>query len=262
MPTIVIPNQNLAVFLQKFSLSTLDATTFDSNYASVGVVTTNKPGARQWQFTFDGAFSTKQAFQIIYDFSKVDTYGYFIVFEGVLNGFMNIDGTLYAVTKYLKYIPQTQEDIDNKIIRFLFKPPCWKDNVDVVRKLYYVTNLNDTSCTCTTTDSSITKNPGIVLNMNNLSYTNTYTNIVNVSVTSSGGNVVEAYVDVVQQTSENILVMAENISDGALVEITNLVEGSTINVYLWTSGHNYYCTIGPNTQIIYTWDGGCWIQYS
>jgi hypothetical protein len=160
----------------------------------------------------------------------------------------------------LKYIPQTQEDIDNKIIRFLFKPPCWKDNVDVVRTLYNVTNLNDTSCKCTSTNSNITgSTPGIKLNMsdNNSGCTNTYGGGVTCSVTGSFDNTTIGTVDVTS-SNQDIYVRAENVSDSDSVTINN---GSIHNVYLWTESHSYYCTIGPNTEAIYKWSSsgnGCW----
>jgi hypothetical protein len=75
----------------------------------------------------------------------VDTFGYSIKFEGDLNGFITCDKQIYASDRYLKYIPQTEEDIENKIIRLVFKPPCPGQEL-VNRSLYYVVNLNDSAC--------------------------------------------------------------------------------------------------------------------
>jgi hypothetical protein len=144
--TFPIPPQNVAIFLQKFVVTAPTADSFSSSYASVGVVTTNSPGNRQWQFTWNGSFSSTKAFQIIYDFSAVDTYGYNITFEGNLNGFLTVDGQIYAADKYITYIPQTEQDILDKIVRIRFKPPCRQPLRD--RSLYYVLNLNDGSCNC------------------------------------------------------------------------------------------------------------------
>jgi hypothetical protein len=149
----MIPEENVAIYLQKFVVTAPSATTFSSSYASVGVVTTNSPGNRQWQFTWNGSFSSTQAFEIIYDFSQVNTYGYQIRFEGNLNGFITVDGQIYASDKYMKYIPQTQQDILDKIVRLRFKPPCREPLRN--RTLYYVLNLNDTSCD-TTSESYVT----------------------------------------------------------------------------------------------------------
>jgi len=144
--TFPIPPKNVAIFLQKFVVTAPTADSFSSSYASVGVVTTNSPGNRQWQFTWNGSFSSTKAFQIIYDFSAVDTYGYNITFEGNLNGFLTVDGEIYAADKYITYIPQTEQDILDKIVRIRFKPPCRQPLRD--RTLYYVLNLNDGSCGC------------------------------------------------------------------------------------------------------------------
>jgi hypothetical protein len=259
-----IPPQNIAIFLQKFSISTVDALTLDSNYASVGVFTTNTTGARQWQFTFDGLFSTNEAFQIIYDFSKVNTYGYQITFEGTLNGFMNIDGTLYATTKYLKYIPQTQEDIEQKIVRLLFKPPCLKETKGVVRSLYYVTNLNDTSCSCTTTNSSITgTTPNVVLNCNVDDPTTTVSSDISTYVTATiKDNDLNDYtiatVTITGYTG-TVYIRCSNINGSSTVTVTNNGSG---DAYLWTASHSYYCTISSGTTRTYTWSSsgnGCFI---
>ena len=142
---MAIPVQNIAVFLQKFTVTAPTATAFSALYNSVGVFTTNVPKSRQWQFTFNGNFTSLERFEIIYDFSQVDTFGYSIKFEGDLNGFITCDKQIYACDRYLKYIPQTEEDIKNKIVRLLFKPPCPGQEL-VNRSLYYVVNLNDTAC--------------------------------------------------------------------------------------------------------------------
>ena len=141
----IIPPENIAIFLQKFSVSAPTVPSFTQTYNSVGVMTTNAPKARQWQFTFNGYFVSKTSFEIIYDFSKVDTFGYSISFEDNLDGFITVDGEIYAATKYLTFIPQTPQDIVDKIVRFQFKPPCPRSST-AKRSLYYVVNLNDSSC--------------------------------------------------------------------------------------------------------------------
>lgn len=145
-----IPPENVAVYLQKFIVTAPSALTFSSSYTSVGVVTTNSPGNRQWQFTWNGFFSSTQPFEIVYDFSDVDTFGYQITFEGNLKGFLTLDGQIYASDKYISYIPQTPNDIANKIVRLRFKPPCPRNPVRN-RSLYYVLNLNDSSCSISAT---------------------------------------------------------------------------------------------------------------
>lgn len=87
----IIPAENIAIFLQKFTVTSSDAVPFFANYNSVGIVTTNVPGNRQWQFTFDGSFVSETKFEIIYDFSQVETFGYSILFEGNLSGFVTVD---------------------------------------------------------------------------------------------------------------------------------------------------------------------------
>lgn len=155
-----IPPENVAVYLQKFIVTAPSALTFSSSYTSVGVVTTNSPGNRQWQFTWNGFFSSTQPFEIVYDFSDVDTFGYQITFEGNLKGFLTLDGQIYASDKYISYIPQTPNDIANKIVRLRFKPPCPRNPVRN-RSLYYVLNLNDSgTCSispkkCTTTVNDV-----------------------------------------------------------------------------------------------------------
>lgn len=141
----IIPAQNIAIFLQKFTVTAPTATAFVANYNSVGIVTTNSPGNRQWQFTFDGSFTASAPFEIVYDFSKVNTFGFSISFEGNLNGFLNIDDRTCPAGKYLTYIPQTPQDIENKIIRLSLKPPCPQKNAGQVRPLYYLVTLNDTA---------------------------------------------------------------------------------------------------------------------
>jgi Pectate lyase superfamily protein len=139
-----IPVENIAIFLQKFTVSAPSIPSFVSLYASVGVVTTNNPGNRQWQFTWNGVFSSTESFEIMYDFSHVNTYGYSITFEGNLNGFLTLDGKNYASDNYMTYIPQTAQDILDKIVRLRFKPPCPRQPLRE-RSLYYVLNLNDAS---------------------------------------------------------------------------------------------------------------------
>lgn len=197
---VTIPPQNLAIFLQKFTVSAPDALTFLSNYNSVGVMTTNAPSKRQWQFTFNGYFTSKSLFEIIYDFSQVDTYGYSITFEGNLNGFLTVDGKIYAADKYLLYIPQTPQDILNKIVRLQFKPPCPRSTTNE-RSLYYVTNINDaaaSSCCAIVTYSQqsgttwgISTTNGLDLSVDNskctsYSSTGTTTNLVSVYPSNCG----------------------------------------------------------------------------
>lgn len=154
---MAIPKENIAVFLQKFTVTAPTANAFSALYNSVGVFTTNVPNARQWQFTFNGNFTSLEKFEIIYDFSKVNTFGYSIKFEGGLNGFLTVDKQIYACDRYIKYIPQTEEDIKNKIVRLLFKPPCSPPEL-VNRSLYYVVNLNDTSCkACADSNTTISE---------------------------------------------------------------------------------------------------------
>lgn len=178
--SITIPPQNLAIFLQKFSVTAPGAASFLSNYSSVGVMTTNAPQKRQWQFTFNGSFISRSSFEIVYDFSKVNTYGYSITFEGDLNGFLTIDGKIYAADKYLSYIPQTPQDIENKVVRLRFRPPCPRSST-TERSLYYVTNLNDSSCSTIT----LTSNTKTGTTWSNLDFSQQYNGSYNTYSTST-----------------------------------------------------------------------------
>lgn len=157
---MTIPPKNIAVYLQNFTINNdVETPLFSYSYASVGIVTTNKPGKRQWAFTLQGAFTEKHT-DIVYDFSQVNTFGYSIRFEGILQGLLIVDDVTYAARKYLKYVPQTPEDIANKVLRFRLRAPCFSatSNDRPERTLYYQVNLNDnsTSTATYTTSTSIT----------------------------------------------------------------------------------------------------------
>ena len=144
---MTIPDQNLPVYLQKFTVTAPQATSFKVFYVSVGAITTNNPTRRQWSFTFDGEFYSNYSFEIVFDFSKVEQTSYSITFEGTMKGTLTVNKILYSAENYLTYIPQTKEDFDAKILRFKFKPPCPPRSTNENSTLYFSTNLNDTSCT-------------------------------------------------------------------------------------------------------------------
>ena len=232
---MAIPVQNIAVFLQKFTVTAPTATAFSALYNSVGVFTTNVPKSRQWQFTFNGNFTSLERFEIIYDFSKVDTFGYSIKFEGDLNGFITCDKQIYACDRYLKYIPQTEEDIKNEIVRLLFKPPCPGQEL-VNRSLYYVVNLNDSACykQCYSNSSTPILTSGTTIDFKTISsgsssystysysYFFTTTTICAHKETVNGKTVVFLYFSSIDNTSywsfvnfsgDNIVVQFANLTD-------------------------------------------------
>jgi hypothetical protein len=264
--TNIIPDKNLAIFLQKFSISAPNATSFVSNYASVGIVTTNAPDERQWQFTWDGTFSSSvRSFELIYDFSQVDSYGYSIYFKGKLNGFLNLDGQLYAATNYLTYIPQTQEDIDQKILRFLFRPPCQKKYNGIERSLYYVTNLkdDDITCACKSIDGKITGHPDNDVMIVQFDGDGSEKETI-IYPKSWGGNNTEwiyqagfpndntCFIDVSPTAPTDIYIRVRGVLDrGDVMDFKTLQvkNNSTKNVYFWTQFHSRYCTVSPSSTV-------------
>jgi len=142
---MVIPDANLPVYLQKFTVTAPQATLLNTFYASVGAITTENVLRRQWSFTYDGEFISKCSFEIVFDFSKVVITDFAIAFEGTMKGTLTVDTELYSAEKYLTYIPQTVEDFNNKILRFNFTPPCPRSSTEK-RTLYFSTNLNDATC--------------------------------------------------------------------------------------------------------------------
>jgi len=276
--TNIIPDKNLAIFLQKFSISAPNATSFVSNYASVGIVTTNAPDERQWQFTWDGTFSSSvRSFELIYDFSQVDSYGYSIYFKGKLNGFLNVDDQLYPATKYLTYIPQTQEDIDQKILRFLFRPPCQKKYNGIERSLYYVTNLkdDDITCACKSTDGKITGHPDNDVMIVQFDGGGTEPELI-IYPKSWGGNNTEwitnagfpntytCMIDVSSTAPTDIYIRVRGVLDrGDVIDSKTLQvrNNSTKNVYFWTQFHSRYCTVSPGSTLSRDWNvkKHCWV---
>lgn len=229
------------MFLQKFTVTAPTATAFSALYNSVGVFTTNVPNARQWQFTFNGNFTSLERFEIIYDFSKVDSFGYSIRFEGNLNGFITCDKQIYACDKYIKYIPQTEEDVKNKIVRLLFKPPCPGQEL-VNRSLYYVVNLNDNAVSC---NSKCSPNSGYInnyvatiidgdtINSGNLQsqYTSSSTTICGHKENINGTTVVFLYFTEATNADDVSYWNFTNMKSGWVIQFINLTQLSSQQFY-------------------------------
>jgi len=268
---MAIPVQNIAVFLQKFTVTAPTASAFSALYNSVGVFTTNLPNARQWQFTFNGNFTSLERFEIIYDFSQVDTFGYSIRFEGNLNGFITCDKQIYASDRYLKYIPQTEEDIKNKIVRLLFKPPCPGQEL-VNRSLYYVVNLNDTSCpsSCApTSGQNTTTITGTEIDVSKIQsgisysqYTSESTTICGHKENISGTTVVFLYFTKAETTDRSYWTFT-NMQKDWVVQFTNLtkVPDQTFFISVQASGAatpitcSYIELTFEDCPIAFNWDG-------
>ena len=274
---MAIPKENIAVFLQKFTVTAPTATAFSALYNSVGVFTTNVPNSRQWQFTFNGNFTSLERFEIIYDFSQVDTFGYSIKFEGDLNGFITCDKQIYACDRYLKYIPQTEEDIKNKIVRLLFKPPCPGQEL-VNRSLYYVVNLNDTSCASgcySDFETAIGYELIDVKTINSGKCTSQYENngftVCGHKNVSQGATVVFLY----YTTSTGSPLFGsnfafQNLENGWVVQLTYVTivpptgitkiavqDGSSTEKY-YPCSQIYTNLTSSNKTATFTWNGSCW----
>ena len=108
MSQINIPDQNLAIYLQKYSIEIKNAVgniVGSRRYSTVGVLPSDEAGKRVWQLNLSGVLDPNiDVYSVVYDFSNVNyKYKDQITFENEIAGTFNICGRVLDASKIIKY---------------------------------------------------------------------------------------------------------------------------------------------------------------
>lgn len=143
----VIPDENIPIYLQKFTVSIeddLNNIVGNEIYNTVGAIPSNVPFKRVWSLNLTGELSSHaEKYFIIYDFSGVDfEYKNQVSFENIITGIFFICGRIMDARKFISYSFSDEKfllklEIDTRKWDFRIKKPT---------TFSYELKLNDKSC--------------------------------------------------------------------------------------------------------------------
>ena len=169
MSQINIPDQNLAIYLQKYSIEIKNAVgniVGSRRYSTVGVLPSDEPGKRVWQLNLSGVLDPNiDVYSVVYDFSNVNyKYKDQITFENEIAGTFNICGRVLDASKIIKYEYSDEKStltikIDTENWDFRLKKRTnfnYQLNVDDSSTCGYSTTCPECSGAPTSTDCLVT----------------------------------------------------------------------------------------------------------
>ena len=160
MSQINIPDQNLAIYLQKYSIEIKNAVgniVGSRKYSTVGVLPSDEPGKRVWQLNLSGVLDPNiDVYSVVYDFSSVNyKYKDQITFENEIAGTFNICGRVLDASKIIKY----QYSDEKSTLTIEIDTKNWDFRLKKRTNFNYQLNVDDSSTVCNYSECSCSTNP-------------------------------------------------------------------------------------------------------
>ena len=149
MSQINIPDQNLAIYLQKYSIEIKNAVgniVGSRKYSTVAVLPSDESGKRVWQLNLSGVLDPNiDVYSVVYDFSNVNyKYKDQITFENEIAGTFNICGRVLDASKIIKY----EYSDEKSTLTIEIDTKNWDFRLKKRTNFNYQLNVDDDSSTC------------------------------------------------------------------------------------------------------------------
>lgn len=144
-----IPNNNLPIYLQEYTVDILDDSENKKagsvQYTTVGAISSNEKGKRVWQLNLTGYLEPNvQKYNIVYDFSNVNYKEKNIRFENIISGTFNICGQVLDAFKIIGFDYSYSDPESTLTIKL--DTSKWNFRIKKKIEFSYCINVDDQTC--------------------------------------------------------------------------------------------------------------------